>query len=878
MKRVGMVYTTGPGEWQRAFPLEVPLRGAVEMRGWTREGMRVWLRGQMKWEAGEEFVEWMYGETGGVPGYVREGVKYLIGRGVLEREGEGWELRRDYRGVALGESLGVMGEGGGHNLPVELTGFVGREREIEEVRRMLEEGRLVTVVGSGGSGKTRLGVQVGREGLGGYRDGVWFVGLAGLERGDQIVTALGEAMKFNFYGQREAREQLLDYVREKEMLLIFDNFEHVMEGVGIVQDALEAAPGVKVLATSRERLRVEGEAVLELGGMGYPEEGKAEKAEEYSAVQLFVQSARRAKTGFRLAKGERGDVARICRLVRGMPLGIELAAAWVTSHSCQDIVKEIERSLDFVAAQEKDRPERHLSLRAVFEYSWELLSDRERDALVRLSIFRGGFRREAAEKAAGVSLLAIAALVDKSLVQRHASGRYEIHEVLRHYAEERRAGRDQAMAIGDEHCKYFADFLHTRTETIKSARQQDTLTQISEEIENIRAGWRWIIDHRRLAELDRSLTSLAVFYELRNWFREGEEVLGRAAQMLEGMLGQGDGEGSSIELLYGKVLSRYGKMQFRLSQYDVATEFLRKSLSLLQKQDAKEELGMCYFNLGVVAQLQGRYADAKRELETGLRFAQDIGDAGQAARCLGWMGIVDTSLGEFKEAYRLLQKSLEANRAIGDPWGIANSLNNLGLVADILGQVTEARGLYRESMAICKQLGDRYGMANSLNNLGYLAQAQGEKAQAKRFYQESLALYREIGNRWGVANVLTNLGGASLALGEVEEAERHYHQGLKAALEVQALPIAMEALVGIATLLTRRGYHERAVELLGFAEAQDVTDKETKDRCSHLLTELESKVASETFAAARDSAATLRLESVIAQVLGESNPLDHARS
>jgi len=608
--------------------------------------------------------------------------------------------------------------------------------------------------------------------------------------------------------------------------------------------------------------------------MGYPEEGGVEKAEEYSAVQLFVQSARRAKTGFKMGNGERANVARICRLVRGMPLGIELAAAWVESHSSQDIANEIERSLDFVVAQQRDRPDRHLSLRAAFEYSWRLLSDREREALVRLSVFRGGFRREAAEKAAGVSLLAIAALVDKSLVQRQASGRYEIHEVLRHYAEERRSGQKQAAAIGDHHCEYFARLLDARTKIIKSARQQEALTEISEEIENVRAAWRWLIDRRKLAELDLCLGCLAEFYEMRNWFREGEGAFGEAAEMLEGILGQVEGDRGQVERLYGKVLCRYGKIQFRLSQYEVATEVLRKSLSILQKQDAKEELGMCYFNLGVVAQLQGRYADAKGELETGLRVAQEIGDAGQAAKCLGWMGIANTSLGEFKEAYRLLQKSLEANRAIGDPWGIANSLNNLGLVADILGQATEARGLFRESLAICKQLGDRYGMANALNNLGYLAQAQGEKAQAKRNYQESLALYREIGSRWGVANVVANLGGASLALGEDGEAERHYYQALKTAKEVNALPIAMEALVGIAMLMIRRGNHERAIELLGFAQAQDVTDKEVKDRSSGLLKELETKVSAEAFAAALQRGSTSQLDTVMALVLESSKTPD----
>jgi predicted ATPase len=662
-------------------------------------------------------------------------------------------------------------------------------------------------------------------------------------------------------------------LREKETLLIFDNFEHVMEGAGIVQDILGAAPGVKVVATSRERLKLAGEAVLELGGMGYPEEGGGEeKAEEYTAVQLFVQSARRARTEFKLERGERGQVARICRLVRGMPLGIELAAAWVTTYSCEDIAREIERNLDFVAAQQKDRPERHLSLRAVFEYSWQLLSARESDALVRLSVFRGGFRREAAEKAAGVSLLAIAALVDKSLIQRHATGRYEIHPVLRQYAEEKSAGRgDENAEIRGKHCEYFARFLSARLPDIISARQQDVATEISEEIENVRSAWRWLIDHQRLADLDLALGCLAEFYEMRSWYHEGEEAFREAAQMLERLLSQDGAAKAPIELLYGKVLRRSGWFYFRLSKYDTAAEVLRTSLAILQKHDAKLEEGTCHYYLGAVEHLQGRYADAQRELETSLKLAEEVGNALGTGASLTGLGIICTSQGNWEQAYQFYQKSLQVSRSLGDVWGIANALNNLGWAAAALGQVTEARGLYRESLVLCKQLGNRYGMANCLNNLGYLASGKGEQGQAKRFYQESLVHFREIGDRSGVANVLANLGAAHLELAEEEEAERLYYQSLETALEVQALPVAIEAIVGIAKLMIRRGNIERAIVLLGAAQAQEATDMQVKERAGRLLAKLEAEIPAEAFAAALQRGSTSTMDSVIAEVLKASN-------
>ena len=292
------------------------------------------------------------------------------------------------------------------NLPLPASLFVGREAEIVGLTDLLQDPgcRLLVLVGLAGIGKTRLALQVAHNQLDRFPHGVFFISLAPLTSPDMIVTNIGTAIGFQFHEASEPQEQLLRYLREKQMLLVLDNFEHLIEGAGLISAILQAAPGIQILVTSRERLNLQGEWVFEVEGLPHPpssEEGSPEQVEMYEAVQLFLQNALRVHPAFRLNEENRKWVVRICQLTEGMPLAIELAAAWVRVLSCQQIAQEIERSLDFLKASARDLPERHRSLRAALDHSWNLLSVEEQMVFKRLSVFRGGFRREAAQNAAG---------------------------------------------------------------------------------------------------------------------------------------------------------------------------------------------------------------------------------------------------------------------------------------------------------------------------------------------------------------------------------------------------------------------------------------------------------------------------------------------
>ncbi|UCC75796.1 MAG: GNAT family N-acetyltransferase, partial [Anaerolineales bacterium] len=344
-----------------------------------------------------------------------------------------------------------------HNLPLQLTPFVGRKAVLAQIADRLQdpECRLLTLVGPSGSGKTRLALEAAAARLDDFQHGVYFVSLAPLESIEGIVPAVAMALGLPFYAQPagrpqpQPRQQLLDYLHHKTMLLIMDNFEHLLEGLDLLLEVLKTAPQVKILVTSQATLNLQGEQVFPVPGMDLPEwevpedaGATLDDAAQYSAVELFRQSARRAQPGFALSDDNVADVIRICHLVQGMPLGILLAAAWVGVLTPVEIASEIGQSLDFLEAQLRDLPQRQRSMRAVFDHSWRLLSEREREVFQRLSVFRGGFTRQAARQVAGASLRQLRALVEKSLLQRDPQGRYGVHDLLRQYAAQRLAEVD----------------------------------------------------------------------------------------------------------------------------------------------------------------------------------------------------------------------------------------------------------------------------------------------------------------------------------------------------------------------------------------------------------------------------------------------------
>jgi predicted ATPase/class 3 adenylate cyclase/Tfp pilus assembly protein PilF len=749
-----------------------------------------------------------------------------------------------------------------HNLPPQATPFLGREEELAAVARMLEDPacRLITLTGPGGIGKTRLSLQVAAEKIESFAHGVYFVPLAPLSAPEFIISAIADALHFSFYSREAPKVQLLNYLREKALLLVLDNFEHVVAGAGLLAEILQGASQVKLLVSSRERLNLHGEWVYPLGGLAVPSEESA-AIEGYSAPALFMQTARRIRPDMALTPGDRPHVVHICQLVEGVPLGIELAASWVRVLSCAEIAQEIAQSADFLATTMRDLPERHRNLRAVFDYSWALLTAREQVVLRRLSVFRGGFRREAAQ-GLEASLPLLSALVDKSLLRHDAAGRYDILEILRQYA------ADKLAAVPDEqararawHGDFYTVFLHEREEAILGNRQKEVLAEIAAEIENLRAAWTWALEQGRAEAVERALGCLYLFYEMRSWFLEGEEMLGRAAARLRGRPGAG--------VLLGRLLSRQAWFCERLARYDQALELYQAGLERARTHGVLSEVAFSLSGLGLVTCRQGDYATAQDLLHESLAVCEQIDAPWQKAQALNNLGIVAISRGDFAEARQLGDQVLDIYKQIGYRRGIANTLNNLGGVAGTLGEFVEARRLYEESRDIFREIGDRRGLAFGLNNLGRVLEGLGEYAEAERLCQESLAVFREIGDRWSIANTLSNLGAVACTLGECAPARGYFREAMVTAMALGAVPLVLETLGGMAAILAREGETARAVELAAFVLNHAASDPDTRGRAENLLVEGERTLSPEAFQVAQARGQDREFEEVVGEMRGE---------
>jgi predicted ATPase/DNA-binding SARP family transcriptional activator len=655
-----------------------------------------------------------------------------------------------------------------YNLPSQVTRLIGRKEELAALEALLADAavRLVTITGPGGIGKTRLALAAGvhlsddqratqaGQTAPGFPHGIVFVPLAPLALPEDLAPAIAQSLGLSL---QRGPDQLLDALRRRQLLLILDSFEHLLAGVGLLIDIMRAAPGVKLLVTSREQLQLQGEHLFPIHGLAYPGQDPTPSAladmdvgayvTAYPAIKLFVETVHRVQPRFELCPDDATVVTRICRLVEGMPLALELAAAWADSLSLGEILAEARQSLDFLQVKWHDVPERQRSVQAVFDASWQRLNEAEQVVFCQLSVFRGGFTREAAGQVvtgAEASPQRLATLVRKSFLQHYpAESRYQIHELLRQYGAEKLA-HDPTLeaAVRDEHSRYYCDLLGQQEMGIKAGVLHEIMRAIQGDIENVRAGCMWAATEGPLQRLEQEVNPLGWFY-YRGYasFQQGEitfEGLGDALAAAETR----PPSGTPPQRTMARILA--WRSLFRTYAYDLQT-----SERLLDESRAHLD-GLA------LADEDTRFERALISTQSGYNYLY----------------------ADPTKARRLFAEGLELYRQIGHKLGMADALLAVGRADARLGALEEAREAMTESVSLCRDMGDLVRESESVAELGaVVALRQFRFQEAEDLIRQSLTLAPET-NRHGAAYGLASLCGVQLLTGQFVEAETTSTQGI----------------------------------------------------------------------------------------------------
>ncbi len=682
----------------------------------------------------------------------------------------------------------------GH-LPPQPTTFIGREDDIISIMEMLEDSncRLLTLAGEGGIGKSRLAIEIAARSRGYYPDGIFFVDLQPVCTSDALLQVIADTLYCPLSGHETAFEQLLHFLREKDMLLVFDNFEQLLpeRAETVVGELLDGCPGLTILVTSREVLNLKQEWVWRVAGLAYPQEQAVGAVEQYDAIRLFVERARHIRRDF-LIENDLPHVLQICQLVEGMPLALELAACWLKVLPCEAIAEEIRHNLDLLNSYQRNQPERHRSMRAVFEQCWKLLSPAERDTINRLSIFKGGFRREAAEQVAGANLATLLLLADKSLLRLEANGRFHIHELVRQYAAEQLGDVEE---LQNAHCAHYADFLHSRYEDLCGRRQLEASAEISEELDNIRAAWDYAAKRSDSQALFRMAVAYGLFCQLRGRYQEAYTAYRSATRSLLSLETTPE-----TDLALGMILPGLSWVYIRMGQLDNAEEYFRQTEAVFDRLGIMPTLGYAidpWIGRAVIALVRGDYSNAQRLAEEACRRAevsQNLANLRIACRTLAEAYLRQ---GEHERAHQHALTAYRICEQTGDRWFMAYCLTTLGEISIEMREYAVAKKHFEQAYALRQEIRDPEGMALVLGYLGDIALQEQAFDEALRCYNESRALYEEhrVGDPGGLARALSGLSRAHLSRRDYLAASETCRQALQLAVSIQYVPVLLQLLI-----------------------------------------------------------------------------------
>lgn len=754
------------------------------------------------------------------------------------------------------------------NLPVPPTPLVGREREVEaaQARLLSDRVRLLTMVGLPGVGKTRLALEVAAGLIDHFEQGVFFVELAPIRTPEVIIPTIAKALGLKETANQPLEEDLKSYLADKQALLVLDNFEQVVEGAPYVAGLLVACPWLKVLATSRIALQLRGEKQFVVPPLDLPPDprtdgtlrsarGQAlepfaalnggrwnvEMLERYSAVALFIERVQDIESDFKLTKENAEAVASICLRLDGLPLAIELVAARIATLTPQQMLARLDSRFALAASQFRDLPARQQTLRSAIDWSYDLLSDGEKQLFRRMAVFQGGRTPPALEEVCNYDgqlqmdvLDGARSLLGKNLLQQREGSdggpRFWMLETIHEYAREKLGESkegEECKELEREHALYFMRLAEEAEPHLTGAKRGEWLTTLDQEHDNLRAALRWAREGGEQTEKNevglRIAGAIWRFWDVKGHFSEGREYLGGLLALpgsvvpvgSEGLSGSPKERTVQVQITLrayrARALAGAGNLAHKQGDYSTARSLHEESLAIMREIGDKRGIAYSLHNLGVVALEYGDYSTTRSLHEESLAIRREIVDKGGIAASLNSLGNLAAEQGDNATARSLHEESLAIRREIGDKGGISASRINLGIVAAEQGDLSTARSLYEESLALDRELGDKRGIAYSVNYLGVVAHKQGDYSTARSLYEESLTIRKETGDKRGVAVSLAGLG--EVAMGATAVAVAGSRGGVDVERGARVLGAVEALLENIGTVLDRedRLPYEQAV-------------------------------------------------------------------
>lgn len=735
------------------------------------------------------------------------------------------DLRSDFLPLATAEQAN-------HNLPSELTPFIGREMELTALDTLLREShnRLVTIVAQGGMGKTRLALQLATRMLPAFPQGCYLVELDRITSPDLIVQAVAQVLPITLSSNEDPKTRVLDYLHDKAVLLVLDNFEHVLDGAAFVQEILGAAPGVQILATSRVKLNLMSETVFNIGGLTIG----AAAAERNSAIQLFAQSARRTRPQFELNEAVLPAVMRICRLVEGMPLAIVLAAAWINSLTVKEICDEIEKSIDMLETEQRDVPDRQRSVRAVIESSWNQIDATARNQMQQLSVFRGGFTRTAAQEVAGASLRSLSQLVDKALLRRDPeTGRYSIHELLRQYAEEQlMTSADAERTAHETHAIYFADFMKARWADLRRERQIAALGEIDADIDNIRIAWEFWTAKQDANRVREFIDPLWMYFEIHSSLIPAIQLLESAAQKLAS-------NEEEIVCLRAELYARQAWFTAVIGEPEQGLRLAQESIRILHQHNqvvSSQTLNSVCVSAIYLNRWQ-EYTEASRGM---VEWAEQYGEDFEKSFASLWWSYTLLFNNRVGEAVEVVERGLEFGKRMDNPFLLIWAEWELGILFGMMGDIGAAKAHYLRGVEQAQRINFVRLLQICYEPLATLALMENDVEQAQKYALECLRISQECGQAREMLASLRDLARVDITQGKPEQA-------------LQLLAVVLNHPASAQNSLTR--------------------PERLRDEAEKLRAQLESQLDKEHYQAAWEAGQRRQLGEVVTQILNPVRPV-----